>query len=99
MANRKFPTLKMSWDPSDKYGSTMEWAFACAVALTDADEYVPDVWEYAGRGHVMNHDEDFEAYDLTNVVRCGAATWDDVRTLGDALLRYRGILATRGEDY
>jgi hypothetical protein len=98
MINRKINELCMSWDSGDQYGCTMAWAFGAADALDAAGEEIPHDWEYSpGAGNGGEYS--FECVAVTEAVKSGEITWDDVRTLGNALLRYRAILVSRGESY
>lgn len=104
MINRKIDMLPLSWDNSDKWGSVMSWAFACADALYFAGEMIPSEWQFqpgamSGELDRSENTEHSEAVWITEDVEDGTITWDDVRHLGNALMRYRHILDARGESY
>lgn len=101
--NRKIPELKVDWDYSDKWGSVMAWWFGCATALCFSGELIPEEWEY--RAALDFHclrlltDEDQEAIWIVDAVTTEQLAWEDVRSLGFALMRYAKILDGRGESY
>ena len=98
MINRKIDGLTMSWDNGDKFGSTMAWWFATADALELAGEEIPIDWQYSP-GAIGFPLPCFETDAITSAVDAGVVSWDNVRELGNALMRYRKILGVRGEDY
>ncbi len=98
MINRKIDELAVSWDNGDKFGSTMVWWFAVADALELADEEIPIDWQYSS-GAIGFPLPCFESDAIVAAVDAGEVSWDDVRELGNALMRYRKILGVRGEDY
>lgn len=97
MINRKIDGLVMSWDSSDKFGSAMAWSFGAADALELAGEFIPMDWQYLPGANGPS--PSFESDMITDAVTDGLVTWEDVRHLGNALLRYRAILETKGETY
>lgn len=97
MINRKIDLLVLGWDNGDKFGSTMAWAFGVADALELAGQEIPEVWKY--RPGACGPSPSIESDEITEHVKAGIVTWEEVRELGNALIRYRKILGERGEDY
>ena len=86
----------------DAWGEAMSWWFAIAELLYHAGETLPDEWQF--RDSPMHAADGWMPEGYTEETLCelldeGYCTLDDIKTFGEVINRWAGLLKAAGLDY
>jgi hypothetical protein len=92
-------TIRLAFDPSDRYGSVMGAWFAIAGLLVDDGEDVPSSWDYRPSPMGGTDPDDSLAEWIRDQWLAGYIDADDLRQAGDVLRDYAHHLDAIGASY
>ena len=90
-------------DFEDAWGTTLSWWFSVAELLYHKGQELPATWQF--RDSPVHDPREYEPEDcyedqmLSDMWHAGDFFLADLRTFGDVLTKYLGVLKLAGQDY